>query len=207
VEADTAIIAIGQRAELGFLQGMGMELDGHGWIKVDEETGQTSIENLFAGGDVASGPATVIAAIADGKRVACGIDRYLRGDKAKQVCFRTPADLEGEERYHPPHVPREERVVMPQAPTAERTEDFCLVELGLDEEAALAEARRCLACSLCANCNACLDTFACPALFLDGEGKIAIDETLCDNCGLCLQLCSNDAIAEVEVVKEEQVGA
>jgi len=207
IEADTAIVAIGQRAEPGLLQDLGVELNEGGWVRIDEETGQTSIESLFAGGDVASGPATVIAAIAAGKRAAWGIDRYLRGDKAKEVCFRTWGDSEQEERYRPPHVPQEERAVISQVPAEERIEDFRLIELGLAEEAARAEAWRCLACGLCANCNACLDTFACPAIFLGEQGKIAIEETLCDNCGLCLQLCPNDAIAEVEVPEEERVGA
>ena len=206
LEAETAIVAIGQRAELGFLQGLGVELDDRGWIEVDGETGQTSIKNLFAGGDVASGPATVVGAIAWGKRAAWGIDRFLRGGEAEEVCFRTLADLEREERYHPSHVPQEERVAIPLSPAAERAGDFRLVELEMDEEAARAEAWRCLACGLCADCNACLDTFACPALFLGDEGKIAIEETLCNSCGLCLQLCPNDAIAEVEVPEGEKVG-
>jgi NADPH-dependent glutamate synthase beta subunit-like oxidoreductase/ferredoxin len=198
LETDTAIVAIGQQADLQPLQGLDVARDSRGWVKVNEHM-MTSIERLFAGGDLVSGPATAIAAIAAGKRAAAGIDRYLRGEQAKTVCFYSLADLEHEERYHPPDVREQPRVEIPQAPAAERSRDFRPVEPGWKEPAApRAEAERCLACGLCANCNACLDTFACPALSLDEEGKITIDELLCDGCGVCVQLCPNDAFTEVE---------
>ncbi len=222
LEADAAIVAVGQRPELRFLElersragGPALELDERGLVKVDPETMQTSIEKLFAGGDLVSGPSTVIEAIAAGKRAAWGIDRYLRGERAKAVCFRSLSELNQQGRYQPPseRVTRQARARMPHLPAAERVRDFRLVELGLDEEAAVAEARRCLACGLCAACNACLDTFACPAIFLDrdrnqgqGQGKPAIDPLLCDGCGVCPQLCPNDAIAVVEEPEEKGKG-
>lgn len=201
LEADTAIMAIGQEADLQLWEGLDLARDSRGWVRVDGNM-MTSIEKLFAGGDLVGGPATVIAALAAGKRAAAGIDRYLRGEQAKTVCFHTLADLEREERYHPPDVGTEPRVEVPQAPAGERSGDFRPVELGLTEDEARAEARRCLACGLCANCNACLETFACPALALTEEGGIAIEEALCDGCGVCIQLCPNDALVEVEVEEE-----
>jgi NADH-quinone oxidoreductase subunit F len=204
LEAETAIVAIGQEMDPRPWQGLSLARASHGWIEVDDRM-MTSVEKLFAGGDLVSGPATVIAAIAAGKRAAAGIDRYLRPKEAKKVCFYSPADAEREERYHPPEVPEERRVELPQAPAGERIADFRPVELGLDEPAARAEARRCLACGLCANCNACLDTFACPALALTDDGQIAVDEVLCNGCGVCAQLCPNDALVEAEVEEEKAV--
>ncbi len=193
-EAETAILALGQRPELGLLQRLGVELSGEGGLPLLDSNLMTSIEGVFAGGDLTTGPGTVIAAIAAGKRAAAGIDRYLRGERAKPVYFVSLAEADLEHVYHPLEVPPRARVSVPQAPAASRREDFRQVELGLNEQEARAEAQRCLACGLCANCNACLDTFACPALALDEEGRIAIDELLCNGCGVCPQLCPNDAL-------------
>ncbi len=205
MEADTAIVAVGQRADRQLLQGVNLELDRRGWVKADEETMQASVEGLFAGGDLTSGPATVIAAIAAGKRAAQGIDRHLRRDKAQRAYFSTSADLEEEQRYRPAHVPEEPRAKMPQAAPIERLKDFRQVELGLSGAQARGEAGRCLACGLCANCNSCLDTFACPAISFEEE--ITINEALCDGCGICIQLCPNEAIEEVAVPEGERIGA
>jgi NADPH-dependent glutamate synthase beta subunit-like oxidoreductase len=194
VEIDTVIVAIGQRAEPGLLRELGVELAERGTIQVDPQTMMTSVPGLFAGGDLLSGPATVIEAIAAGKRAAYGIDRYLRGEQTKSVCFRSMVDLEREWRYHPPIVPYQRREEMGKAPIAERIKDFSIIELSLTEKQARSEAGRCLACGLCASCNACLDTFACPAMFIATDGKPTVNKALCSGCGVCLQLCPNDAI-------------
>lgn len=190
---DTAIIAIGQRADPQFLKGLGVAADRRGLVQVEPDM-MTSVEGLFAGGDLVTGPATVIEAIAAGKRAAWTVDRYLRGEGAKPVCFRSPADLEGERRYHPPYIFKQPRPKIPQAPVAQRVKDFGPVQLRLGEAQARAEAWRCLACGRCANCNACLDVFACPAIFIGAEGQPQINQMLCRGCGFCLQICPNDAI-------------
>jgi TPP-dependent indolepyruvate ferredoxin oxidoreductase alpha subunit len=86
---------------------------------------------------------------------------------------------------------------MPKAPIVKRIRDFSEVELGFTEEEAIAEAYRCLGCGLCANCNNCIDNFACPAIYLE-EGKVFINEELCNGCGVCAQLCPNNAITVKE---------
>lgn len=208
VDADTVLTAIGQRPAVQFWQNLRVALDPNGWIRTDNHS-MTSIERLFAGGDVVSGPATVIEAIAAGKRAAYGIDRYVRGEDAQPITFRMPSELKNMERYRPSHMPFQERHEMAQALPGERVRDFRLVELGLTEAQAHAEAKRCLTCGLCANCNACIDTFACPAIYVAESGKIEIDELLCTGCGICVQLCPNDALEleEIEVRRGETVGA
>lgn len=208
VDADTVLTAIGQRPAMQFWQNLRVELDPHGWVRTDIN-GMTSVAGLFAGGDTVSGPATVIGAIAAGKRAAYGIDRYVRGEDAPPITFRTPSELKDMERYHPMHVPLQGRHEMAQALPAKRVRDFRLVEMGLTEAQARAEANRCLTCGLCANCNACLNTFACPAIYVAELRKIGIDEVLCTGCEICVQLCPNDALEleEVEVKREEAVGA
>lgn len=75
VEADTIIAAIGQEVDRSSLQGF--ELHPDGTIRVDPETGATSIQGIFAGGDVVSGPGWAIDAIGAGKKGARSIDHFL----------------------------------------------------------------------------------------------------------------------------------
>ncbi len=76
--ADTVIVAIGQVPAIDFLKDIeGLELKAEGWIKANPETMATSVAGLFAGGDIVTGPGMAINAIADGKRAAEGIARYL----------------------------------------------------------------------------------------------------------------------------------
>jgi len=79
LEADTVILAVGQVPDLSFL-GEGIDVLGGRVIAVDPMTMETSLPGVFAGGDVVSGPATVIEAIAAGRRAAVSIDCYLKGE-------------------------------------------------------------------------------------------------------------------------------
>ena len=78
LEADACILAIGQKADLSFLQPEdGVELTPGGTIKVDPATLATSAPGVYAGGDVAFGPRNLIEAVANGKRAARSIHEYL----------------------------------------------------------------------------------------------------------------------------------
>jgi NADPH-dependent glutamate synthase beta subunit-like oxidoreductase len=80
-ELDTVILAIGESPDLSFLPEE-IEVSEQNTILVDPVTMTTNLPGVFAGGDVVSGPATVIEAIAAGKRAALSIDRYLKGEDA-----------------------------------------------------------------------------------------------------------------------------
>ena len=75
-EADKVILAIGETPDIGFLS-KDIELNENGTVWVNPVTMETSLKGVFAGGDVVSGPATVIEAIAAGKRAAESIKKYL----------------------------------------------------------------------------------------------------------------------------------
>jgi len=78
LSADAVIFAVGQNVESGWLgQDSGIALKKYGEIIIDESTGQTSRDRVFAGGDAVRGPSSMIEAIADGKRAAEAIDRLL----------------------------------------------------------------------------------------------------------------------------------
>lgn len=81
---DTVVVAVGQGPNPILLQGTaGLQLNKRGYIEVDPETLMTSIPGVFAGGDIVTGAATVIAAMGAGKKAARAIDRYLAEKKSE----------------------------------------------------------------------------------------------------------------------------
>jgi glutamate synthase (NADPH/NADH) small chain len=85
IDTDTVIIAIGNGPHpLVPRTTKGLALTPRGNIVADLETGQTSKEGVFAGGDIVTGAATVIEAMGAGKRAAATIDHYLREKKGSQ---------------------------------------------------------------------------------------------------------------------------
>lgn len=76
-KADMVIVAIGETPDLGFLSD-GIEVNDDGTLWVNPMTMETSVKGVFAGGDVVTGPATVIEAIRAGKEAAESIESYLR---------------------------------------------------------------------------------------------------------------------------------
>jgi NADH-quinone oxidoreductase subunit F len=142
LDFDTIIAAVGQRPEIPAQ--FNLSLGRGDTIEVDPDTLATSREGVFAGGDVVSGPASVIEAIAHGREAAISIDRYLGGKG------------EIEETLAPPEAPmkaleeteEEPRVEIPSLPVLKRLKGFDLVELGLSDKMAIKEAERCLRCDL-----------------------------------------------------------
>ncbi|MGD2152455.1 MAG: hypothetical protein PVG79_04255, partial [Gemmatimonadales bacterium] len=128
--------------------GAGVEMRG-GTVVADERTLLTKRPGVFAGGDLATGSNTVIAAIAAGWRAAEVIDRYLRGRELYQAAeprlpraYVEPVVIEEDAQFPVP------RVKAPKAPTALRVHNFDEVEATVTVEDAAREARRCLRCDL-----------------------------------------------------------
>jgi len=126
-----------------------VEVTPEGTIRADSVTLQTGRPGVFAGGDLATGPNTVVEAISAGKRAALMIDRYLKGDELKPpVKPRLPSFyLEGTPSADPETMPAKR--VKPRRLTAEeRFQTFAEVESCLSAEEAGCEAKRCLRCDL-----------------------------------------------------------
>ncbi|MBA7605353.1 NADPH-Fe(3+) oxidoreductase subunit beta [subsurface metagenome] len=143
-EYDMMIKAIGERAEVPDRYMLSVGRGGR--MEVDPDTLATSREGVYAGGDVVTGPASVIEAIAGGRQAAISIDRYLggNGDIDEQLAPPeevTPFDIEEieGEKYRPP---------VNMSSLDERLKGFAQVELGFDEAKAIEEATRCLRCDL-----------------------------------------------------------
>ncbi len=143
VTVDNVIVAIGQRPELP--SSFACSTNRRGCIVVDEETLTTNVDGIFAGGDVVTGPATVIEAVAMGRRAATAIDRYLGGDGNIDQLLAPYEDRSQVIAAEP--LPEARRVRIPVIPGRQRTRKR-EVELTLTQRAAVREARRCLHCDL-----------------------------------------------------------
>ena len=143
---DTIIAAIGQRPEVPrqFDLATGQE----NIIQVDPDTLATSREGVFAGGDAVTGPASVIEAIAAGRRAASSIDKLLGGDGniEETLCERpAPEPYSGKRDKGFADL---RRIEMPKVSIPERHNSFAEVDLGLDTDQVTREAKRCLQCDL-----------------------------------------------------------
>ncbi len=142
LEVDTVIPAVSQYSDLPFIRKDEINVTSWGTFVVDDDTLMTTMEGVFAGGDVARGPDTVIRAIADGKKAAQSIDRYLGG---KGILNKgNPIDI--------PDIFDEDEIVAHNRFTQEmldpetRKRSFDEVVQGYHKLNAMAEAMRCLHC-------------------------------------------------------------
>ncbi len=149
-ELDTLIIAISEQADTSFVDEKSqLKLSRWGTIVVDEETLVTNRKGVFAGGDVVTGPNTVVDAVAAGKIVAESIEQFLTGKEIKREynvtrpsVYIEPVELTEEEAAET------KRPIMPSLSLQDRKSNFKEVEGGFNEEMAVNEARRCLRCDL-----------------------------------------------------------
>ncbi len=149
VPLDTLIVTIGDVPDIDYITSMGVKITDWGTLWVDKETLATSRPGVFAGGDVVTGPNTVVDAIAAGKKVAIMIARYLRGEQLRQPgVARLPTIYIEPVLVSPEEMADTDRVQLPMIPLDRRKETFDEVELTLSEADAIQEARRCLRCDL-----------------------------------------------------------
>jgi heterodisulfide reductase subunit A-like polyferredoxin len=117
-----------------------------GTIQVNPISLETSVKGVFAGGDMVTGPGTIIESMAQGRKVALSIDRYLRGEDLLQG-----RESEGTQisplRSLLPYSKRMDREVLPDMVKPLAT--------SLTAEEAMEEAKRCLNCAGCSDCGEC----------------------------------------------------
>ena len=147
-DVDLVIAAIGQHAQT--FDGFGVQAGKGGRIQVREDSMLTSRPGIFAGGDVVLGPASLIEAVAQGRKAAAAMDAFLGGDgdieeKLLPQDWDTDPHIGREdgfnqkERFHPIFIANDQR------------NNWNEVELGFNAVTAQAEALRCLKCNLAAN--------------------------------------------------------
>ena len=149
IEVDNVIAAIGQFPVTSFLKDDGVNITRWNTIEViDEATGQTNIEGVFAGGDAVTGASIAIEGIGAGRRAARSIHLYLNGEKISPPERAITKDTHIHDVDEMKPVKVTERVNMPELAVDERRENFDEVEKGLGEEMACTESERCLRCGL-----------------------------------------------------------
>jgi putative selenate reductase len=214
IALDALVVAVGQRADLSLFGAEKPDVNRAGFLVVDPATMETSLPDVFAGGDlVGDGPATIVKASGDGRRIAAAI--AAREGRAAQAAAAEPllidrADLQRRRAQ------RQFRERVPQLAPGKRA--------GFDEvigtyppAAAVAEAGRCLDCDLlCSTCetvcpNRAIFTYRSAERLLDlpvlqwrrgkpavvGQERVEIRQPyqvavladLCNDCGNCTTFC------------------
>jgi NADH-quinone oxidoreductase subunit F len=141
--ADVVIPAISQFVDSSFTGPVAVSINSVGTFEVDGRTSMTNVPGVFAGGDAMRGPDVVIDAIADGKKVASSIDRYLGGDgelwKGAAIDIPEPWIDDDDTREHG-------RFGMCYLDPERRARSYDEVALGYHRVDAVAESLRCLHC-------------------------------------------------------------
>ncbi|MFZ6017661.1 MAG: FAD-dependent oxidoreductase [Nitrospirota bacterium] len=198
IKADTVILAIGYIPEPDTLKDSGLILSKNGTVIVKDETGATNLKGVFAGGDVVSGPLSVIEAIAAGRRAADTIHRYLRNLPAKEV--EKPLPFRPLDDSVVRLINKSMRQKIPTIPVEKRLNNFNEVDMGYSWSEAVKEAQRCLLCGsgalVAENCAACLNCVRiCPyGVPVPGREIAEIDISQCQACGICASECPASAI-------------
>jgi len=172
VDCDTVVLAIGQSPDFSWLRPEdNLKLTPRGTLLTDPETMATSRPDVFAGGDVAFGPRIIITAVAEGKKAANSIAKFLTGHVPAErrqarvtiyntLQYRMKPDYEKLVRRAPPTLPVDRRIGIAE------------VEKDYPEPEARRQADRCLKCHIgpvfdgdeCVLCGGCADV--CPEFCL-----------------------------------------
>ncbi|NUM51912.1 MAG: FAD-dependent oxidoreductase [Flavobacteriales bacterium] len=178
ISCDVIITAIGQSPNAELFSELTEQTDKNSsLIHINNENGFTNFKNVFAAGDICNGNhQSVIGAIASGKKAATGIRQLLENYKYSYEGIAALDKLnQSNGKYS---IPKNNFT----------NEEDLLEEIkGMDFYQA------------CAKCNHCIDNFGCPAM-IKVNGKIEIDYQKCTNCGLCIDVCPNNAITFIEEV-------
>ena len=199
LEADTLILAVGQEVDTGFLAHVpGLEISSDGVIQVDASM-MTGRVGVFAGGDMVPAERTVTVATGHGKKAARNIDAYLRGCDFMKT---TPNAVATYDRLNTWYYTDADKSRQPYLDLARRRASFEEVVGGLDKDTALLEARRCLSCGNCFECDTCYGVCPDNAIIKLGPGqRYEVNYDYCKGCGLCAEECPCGAIDMVKEVR------
>ena len=189
MECDDILMAIGQDNAFPWIErDIGMEFGKWDMPVVDEVTFQSSIDNVFFGGDSAFGPENIITAVAHGHQAAVSINLYCMGQSVNE----RPAPgvnlasqkMGVHEWSYDNAIENDERYIVPLADKAKSLRDRKMeVELGFDQSTGFKEAQRCLNCDV----------------------QTVFDAPRCIECDACVDICPTDCITFTPPAEEEQL--
>jgi formate dehydrogenase major subunit len=203
---DTAVMAIGQVVDPNCVRSCNVELTRWKTIVVDEKTLQTSEPWLFSGGDSITGANIAVEAVAAGRRAAASIDQYLMGEEVVGLPELWSVSMGALEDVPEARFAGEEKIERHKQPELGMNERVCTfkeVELCFTEQAAVEEAKRCLACDCSAVGDCLLREYgmaygADPDRFDGKKRAYSLDDShadlirepgKCILCGQCVQVC------------------
>ena len=177
LSCDFIIAAIGQTTETSLLSSLSLDEN----IRVKSKNSFTGYKNILVAGDISAGNSmSVIGAIASGKKAAVGVRHLL-----EEYRFEYEGSKAMERLNENPSADIAHSISITDKNVREVVEQFNLFQS-------------------CYKCNHCIDNFGCPAL-VKVNGKIQVDYARCTLCGLCIDVCPNNAIKWETVKTEEQV--
>jgi formate dehydrogenase alpha subunit len=199
-------MAIGQEVDPTGLKGK-VQIDRWGTVESSQLTLATSAEGIFAGGDCETGPATVVEAIAAGRRAAVAINAFVTDEDPGVACSNPAASLKQRKpklfEIGANPLSADERSHIPELEVGAR-DNFDEIELGFDEDSAKAEAARCMQCS-CHAVSACELQRLCirygagttefkdepgQDVVIDGSPILQLDRKRCIKCHNCVRICA-----------------
>ncbi len=176
MEANHIILAVGQTGDLELVKDERHIKTHGGRIEVRAEDLATGMKGIFAGGDVVSGPDSIIGAIEQGRRAAAAMDQYLGGDGNIDEVLATP---EEEVRLPEFMIEVRPRHDMGLLKPSERMAGFEHVELGLTDEQIAAESSRCLDCDA-------------------RKFEVKVNTEYCKECGYCAEVCGMEVFGAAD---------
>jgi formate dehydrogenase major subunit len=206
LECDTAVMAIGQVVNPACVEECEVELTRWNTIQIDEQTMQTSLPSVFAGGDSVTGADIAVEAVAAGRRAAASIDQYLRGEEVVgllELWSVSMGELDDVPEARFVGIEKIDRHEQPELGMSERVCTFKEVALCFSDEAAVEEAARCLQCDCDAIDDCKLREYAIeygadPGRFDGKKREYALDDShpdvayesgKCILCAQCVHIC------------------
>jgi NADPH-dependent glutamate synthase beta subunit-like oxidoreductase len=188
IDADMVVPAIGQG---GDFEGLSQFKDEKGWITVDEATGATSEEGVFAGGDITNRLGTVTEAIGLGRKAANAMDYHLRGEEIPKVF---PAKIVKSDTMALNYYAESARVAKSHIPVDQRKDNFNEVVSTWTDDQTKEESARCMSCGLCFDCGNCYSFCSYNAVTKLGErdengNPYKFKLEVCVGCAKCAEEC------------------
>ena len=191
LESDSLILALGEEVDLSLVKQVPGVTIQDGVVEVGQNM-MTGYPGLFAGGDMIRGERTVTNGIGHGKLAARNIDAWLNGSSYQHPVSYEMATFDKLNTWYYTDAPH---AIRPKLDKIRRQSTFDEVVMGLDEDTALFEARRCMSCGNCFECDNCYGVCPDNAVVKLGAGlRYAFDYDYCKGCGICVSECPCGAI-------------